>query len=695
VLEYEDKLKEMSGFVGLVSSADLGSAFVKAIAPIIFSQAAADSLRNGLIMSLRKSMFSRDETPRLTAASCFGTLFKLTKTASMRRQSQITSTLPLEILSFVGRCLTQQREVREAVYTHFHNPPHFRKEVAEVFLQHLLHRYAFDTANISEMDRPAFLDTSSCLDRKRDDIPIVEPLHLLIQCLASVSDQTGPTGCSIAEQLFALATRASKCELEAFELDKSSEFDLTSPTGWFNHQNAYVLLTVLEVLAEFCLSQRSKAADRLIPVPGIFKVFFDLRAVIKDKSAKEKASKKKSADDAEDEDASAGSHPLPKRRISALLRPSGLSSTGIRNFVSLLFAADCPQWECVGALKQYILATCIAHIRDMHKRSTMVSDEMSPQVEFCVAMAPYLWKTFADTWETIPDTNQRKDGRPIPSLALEGFLDCLKLSFHWMSAKSDRDEIVHKLFAFISEPSNSRKKPNLIHEFMNQVWEIIPMAADKACVREVEILLEVLARLHPLLPEDLLQQHITNATAFTMMENVAPAFARKAMRLFWSMQLRTDETLDCLRQFAVEIKTLWGGNSAEDTAHPASPDLVLVSSKTSPHLMSELIDMLDSQLDRATASLQWMKKRRSALQRLDTGAGNDEESIESGSTVSAMLQRVCSRLYGLAQCLDVMLTTALRPIGVDGILKCVLHFYRILSTVCKEARISPFFGRVS
>lgn len=712
----------MTNYLGLVLRPNYARRFLEAVSPLLFSSATSSQLRNQVLLILRKALFSRDSVPRLIAAVGFGALFRLS-TAPSACLPPAQSALPSELLSFIGRCLTQQSDVKELLYEELANAPcsGHSSAVGELLLQHLMHKYCFD-AHIDAGSHEGSLAIHACVDRRREHVPIVEPLHSLISTLSKLSDPHSPDN-EIAAALAKLMQRVSKAELEEFELDKSSPFNFSSVGGLVSIRSAAVLLPVLESLAEAALFQyaANEKEDRLLWIQGLFKLFFDLRQLLKEKLTVAKKEKRGAAaaiarEDVADEPgeqamdaASVADSDVPAaattKNSSNFNCASGLSRNGVELFLKTVLSDSPPSWGNIAPIRQHVLCRAIELLKSAQKSlpdasveselaaADCGSAEAPPPVAFSKDVMPMLWSCFANGWQAIKEVSTGKVGRALASLALEAVLEAVAAFVNWTASQPNRAQSVTEFFKFASKEASEKA----VHSFMNQVWMIIPPAMEQGCSHEAELLLQLLSMLHPLLPDELLEDHITSATAFTMLEGVSPLLSRKAMRLFWSMQLRSDESMECLSQFAAEIRTLWGTNTAGSTdVQPGAPDFVVVSAKTAPALFTELLDILEAEIEAINSILRWMKQRRGLISRPPrnkAGDAEDDDSSDDAAPLSSisLLQRVCIKSLGVGNCLQVMLTTAVASSGVTRLFKCVLSFYRTLSSVAKEVRFSSLF----
>ncbi|KAL4443971.1 hypothetical protein ABPG75_011708 [Micractinium tetrahymenae] len=234
-----------------------------------------------VVMLLRKAMFSRELHARLLAARGF--LYMITQELqagsaggpaldgsepgpsqlSMSQLGSLTgraggATLLHEVMSFLRRCLTQQPEVRRAVYEGMPAllaaDPSVQDSVVEPLLPHFLQFYEQDE-NLSPP-----LKLEACARIQGEGVRLVEPLqHLLVGvrrvlCAAGAGargdeDEGGATA-ALRSRFAVLRRRLAEGCLEDFQMDATVDFVPTTPGGLLSHAHADVLLGCLEVAME-------------------------------------------------------------------------------------------------------------------------------------------------------------------------------------------------------------------------------------------------------------------------------------------------------------------------------------------------------------------------------------------------------------------------------------------------------------
>uniref|UniRef100_A0A672KU07 Fanconi anemia group I protein-like n=1 Tax=Sinocyclocheilus grahami TaxID=75366 RepID=A0A672KU07_SINGR len=294
---------------------------LKAVQPLL---KASMSMKDALILVLRKAMFSSNLDGRKSAVAGFLLLLKnfriLGSLASSQASQAITSSqvqadvhsryntaaneaFCLEILSSLRRCLNQQADVRLMLYEGFHDVLRRNSQLASSIMQTLLSqlkRY-FEP----EQDLLPPLKLESCISAHGDQVFIQEPLaHLLcctVHCLlwnqnirsgGNVSndeddeDEEGGVQSELHTILESITKRMIKSELEDFELDKCAEFSTSSSVGVKNSIYAVLVMGLNEVLMEYNFITANYSKNHFEDVLELFKRYHKVSEILKERAGK-------------------------------------------------------------------------------------------------------------------------------------------------------------------------------------------------------------------------------------------------------------------------------------------------------------------------------------------------------------------------------------------------------------------------
>ncbi|KAJ3299522.1 hypothetical protein HK104_008618 [Borealophlyctis nickersoniae] len=297
------------------------------------------SFRDGLMLTLRKGLFSKelgsrrvalhgfleilmkmpvsDEEAIAASSQSFGPSF-----ASQRPEHKA---LTYEIISNLRRCFGQQYEMRAQLYEGFirllDSHPDLSPALFEIIFQHFLQYYEADAG----INAPLRLEATS---------PTVAELHLSdygdTQTAAAVEFRAGNTHMllsfaesfpqqldSAGKTLSDLLQRLAKADMEDFELDKSAEygggrylrrffavpgnqqtesFVTTCSVGMRNNMLATLLLGSYEAMLEYAFFTGRYTPQSCELVLKLFKRYADLHALVKEKAGGAKGRKTASAD---------------------------------------------------------------------------------------------------------------------------------------------------------------------------------------------------------------------------------------------------------------------------------------------------------------------------------------------------------------------------------------------------------------
>uniref|UniRef100_A0A8C7NPN1 FA complementation group I n=1 Tax=Oncorhynchus mykiss TaxID=8022 RepID=A0A8C7NPN1_ONCMY len=348
LLESSSKVTETFDHLSYLPLATV-QGLLKAVQPLL---KVSMSMKDALILVLRKAMFSSQLDGRKSAVTGFLLLLKNFRVLGSMASSQCTPALSfmysshyegisigpficdvscaqvqvdvhsrynsaaneafcLEILSSLRRCLGQQADVRLMLYEGFHDVLRRNSQLASSIMQTLLSQVRRYYEPEQDLLPPVKLEL--CIGAQGDQVFLQEPLaHLLsctVHCLlwyqgmrrsarpnAGGSDnddddeEEGGFQDELQSILESITRRMIKCELEDFELDKSAEFSLSS-VGVKNSIYAVLVMGVYEVLIEYNFTKANYSKSLFEELLELFSRYNKLSEILKEKSGKGKSSK--------------------------------------------------------------------------------------------------------------------------------------------------------------------------------------------------------------------------------------------------------------------------------------------------------------------------------------------------------------------------------------------------------------------
>eukprot|EP01088_Endostelium_zonatum_P018326 TRINITY_DN5841_c0_g1_i1.p1 TRINITY_DN5841_c0_g1~~TRINITY_DN5841_c0_g1_i1.p1 ORF type:complete len:1419 (-),score=238.06 TRINITY_DN5841_c0_g1_i1:262-4518(-) len=274
--DYTDKFKEAFDYIGYLSPLVVQN-FLIAVGPVFV---ASQGLQDYVMIVLRKCLFSRELDARVNAVLGFlfilkSALQKEPPNGNMRlleaHNKKLMNTQH-EIISFLRRCLSQQAEIRDCLYTGFADlfkaskNSSVRQSILEILHQQFMIYYSDD-------EKAAPLNLELCIEKSEKSagvVKIIEPLPSLLSCIQKcllltkttkkedsddTSSQQSEGQSRVMDELKGALSNITdrfgdKNMLADFELDKTSDYSNTTTTGKFNSAAAGMLIGVYKVLIE-------------------------------------------------------------------------------------------------------------------------------------------------------------------------------------------------------------------------------------------------------------------------------------------------------------------------------------------------------------------------------------------------------------------------------------------------------------
>ncbi|XP_025775544.1 Fanconi anemia group I protein isoform X2 [Puma concolor] len=292
---------------------------LKAVQPLL---KVSMSVRDSLILVLRKAMFASQLDARKAAVAGFLLLLKNFKVLGSLSSSQCSQsigasqvhvdvhsrynsvaneTFCLEIMDSLRRCLGQQADVRLILYEGFYDVLRRNSQLANSIMQTLLSQLKQYYEPKPDVLPPLKLE--ACILTQGDRICLQEPLDYLLccvqHCLAWCKSKVMPPQQEKEEEeegvyqdledlLESITSRMIKSELEDFELDKSADFSQSTCVGIKNNICASLVMGVCEVLIEYNFSISNFSKNKFEEVLSLFMCYKKLSDILNEKAGKGK-----------------------------------------------------------------------------------------------------------------------------------------------------------------------------------------------------------------------------------------------------------------------------------------------------------------------------------------------------------------------------------------------------------------------
>lgn len=294
---------------------------LKAVQPLL---KVSMSMRDSLILVLRKAMFANQLDARKSAVAGFLLLLKNFKVLGSLSSSQCSQSLSfsqvhvdvhshynsvanetfcLEIMDSLRRCLSQQADVRLMLYEGFYDVLRRNSQLANSIMQTLLSQLKQFYEPKPDLLPPLKLE--ACILTQGDKVSLQEPLDYLLcciqHCLAWYKNTVIPLQQGEEEEeeeeafyqalddiLESITNRMIKSELEDFELDKSADFSQSTSIGIKNNICAFLVMGVCEVLIEYNFSISNFSKNKFEDILSLFMCYKKLSDILNEKAGKAK-----------------------------------------------------------------------------------------------------------------------------------------------------------------------------------------------------------------------------------------------------------------------------------------------------------------------------------------------------------------------------------------------------------------------
>ncbi|XP_064483119.1 Fanconi anemia group I protein-like [Ornithodoros turicata] len=260
VLRHETKLMELVGYLSRLPSAHAAH-ILRVLLPVVKVSA---SLRDSLVIILRKAAFSRDTEARKVAA--LGCLVLLP-----------CKPLFEDIISILSKALTQQSCVRRLVYEGLPQVLSRNRDLCGPVLQLLCSQLQKYIPSNDDACPPLFI--AEIVQIRMDEAVLLEPLSSLTlcchRCLAAWLEHH-PGGSELPQQLSKLlkniVERIARVDPQDFGLDKLADWSTGSSVGQKNTLVATELRALCDALIEVALAKYNWSSNNIQDAQDLFGV---------------------------------------------------------------------------------------------------------------------------------------------------------------------------------------------------------------------------------------------------------------------------------------------------------------------------------------------------------------------------------------------------------------------------------------
>ncbi|KAM4040039.1 Fanconi anemia group I protein [Anomaloglossus baeobatrachus] len=665
------------------------------------------SVRDNVILVLRKAMFSSQLDARKSAVAGFLLLLKNFKVLGSLSSSQCSQAIGasqvlvdvhtrynsaaneafcLEILGGLRRCLSQQEDIRRILYEGFYDVIRRNSQLARPILHTLVAQ--LKKYYEPEPDLLPPLKLEKCITAQKEQMILQEPLaHLLSSIHSCISwykqqsrllqergmednDDEDYMACQqeIDEILESITRRMTKCDLEEFELDKSADFSMSSGVGMKNYNYALLVMGVCEVLVEYNFTTADYRKSKFEEILGIFKCYSKLVDILKEKSAKGR---------------SAGSNKAHRSLLSM-----GFVST----LLTALFRDSMKvHEESLSVLRSSLdfmrYAVGIALQKILQLKETGVTDGPDGQNSekmlhrICEITRVFLWR-----YTSIPcaaeDSGKKDKGKNISLLCLE----CLVHIFHTIQLHY-QPKISQFLAALDDDDGEDgavnilEKTSSLITQFQRSLTNQLSSGEDEFNSKEAVLLVSVLSTLYRFL--DPSSQQFVQMLTWTVkickdtdLEDVQ--FCKGIMTLLFNMHSLFKSPVSVLRELSQDIHGHLG-DIDQDIEVEKQSHFRIVNVKTAAPTVTLLVL---GQTAKVLDEVDWL------VTKLKTQLGSEKIPADGGTqdtnSREPVEKAIILQLGTLLTACHELVQTAL-PAGscMDTLLKELTKMYTVLTALVK------------
>ncbi|KAM9815831.1 Fanconi anemia group I protein isoform 1-T1 [Syngnathus typhle] len=679
---------------------------LKAIQPLL---KVSMSMKDTLILVLRKAMFSSQLDGRKSAVTGFLLLLKNFKVLGSLASSQCSQTISssqiqvdvhsrynaaaneafcLEILSSLRRCLGQQADVRLMLYEGFYDVLRRNSQLASSVMQTLfsqLRKYYEP-----EQDLLPPMKLQPCITANAEQIHLQEPLaHLVgctVQCLLWLSNMKRSAKISSDDSddddddddedegyqselqtiLDSITKRMIKSEMEDFELDKSAEFSTASSVGVKNNIYAGLVIGLYEVLLEYNFVKGNYSKNAFEELLDLFNRYNKLCEILREKSGK-------------------------GRQLSNKTPRSLLSVRFISTLVTALFRDSSQSREealnvlrSSGEFVRYALSVAVQKIQQLEDSGvTDGPDGQSSNLMFrflCEMTSVLMWR-YTNVPSAAEDAGKKEKRSSLSQLSLEGLLGI------FTTCQQRYPDKMSKLLSFIDNSEDIAESEDCeqmtyscIRQFQRALFAQLNGGEEEFNSKEAQLLVNILSVLSLQLKPSSQQfaQMITWTVKICKETSVEDsALSKGLLSLLFSLHVLFKSPTSLLLELCQDIHSHLG-DIDEDVEVEKQSHFAIVSMKTATTAAMLVLPLVDKVLD----EVDWLIGKRKS--QLATDKSDPEAATQSAGHQDPVEKAVTLQLGTLLTALNELVQTALQ-LGTCTItlLRALSRTYAILTTLVK------------
>uniref|UniRef100_A0A665VLE3 FA complementation group I n=1 Tax=Echeneis naucrates TaxID=173247 RepID=A0A665VLE3_ECHNA len=675
---------------------------LKAVQPLL---KVSMSLKDALILVLRKAMFSSQLDGRKSAVIGFLLLLKNFKVLGSLVSSQCSQTISssqvqqldvhsrynsaaneafcLEILSSLRRCLSQQADVRLMLYEGFYDVLRRNSQLASSIMQTLFSQLKRYYEPKQDLLPPMKLEL--CITAQGDQVYLQEPLAHLVSCtvhcllwLRSMRRTADPSTDSSDDDeqeeegyqselqtiLESMTRRMIKCEMEDFELDKSAEFSMGSSVGMKNNIYAVLVMGVYEVLMEYTFLKANYSKSHFEELMQLFNHYRKLSEILREKSGKGRVL----------------SHKTPRSLlslgfISTLLTALFRDSTQSREEALSVLRSN-------GEFVRYALSVTVQKIQQLEDTGhTDGPDGQNTDRTFhflCDMTSVLMWR-YTNIPGVVEEAGKKEKRCSLSQLCLEGLLRIFTTCQQRYPDKMG--QLLSNMETAEDDGSVTEMNFFYIRQFQRALFTQLSGEEEEFNSKEAQLLVSILSVLSRQLKPGSKQVGQFLITWIWLCTNNRhsedPAFSKGLLSLLFNLHFLYKSPVGLLLELCQDIHCQLG-DIDEDVEVEKQSNFNIVNIKTATNTAVSLLVL--SQSDRMLDELDWLIARKKSCLASDKSASG-KKSFYTGKP---MEKAVVLQLGTLLTALNELVQTALLPgICTITLLRALRRTYTTLTTLVK------------
>ncbi|XP_060223380.1 Fanconi anemia group I protein isoform X2 [Meriones unguiculatus] len=681
---------------------------LKAVQPLL---KVSMSMRDSLILVLRKAMFASQLDARKSAVAGFLLLLKNFKVLGSLSSSQCSQsigvtqvhvdvhsrynsvaneTFCLEIIDSLKRCLGQQADIRLMLYEGFYDVLRRNSQLANSIMQTLFSQ--LKQYYEPEPDLLPPLKLGACVLTQGSQTFLQEPLDHLLSCIQHclawyknkvIPLQQGDEGeeeeelyHELDDMLESITVRMIKSELEDFELDKSADFSQSSDVGIKNNICACLIMGVCEVLIEynFSISNFSKSkSEEILSLFMCYKKFSDMLS--------EKAGK-------------------GKTKMASKTSDSLLSMKFVSDLLTALFRDSIQSHEeSLSVLRSssefmhYAVTVALQKVQQLIRRGHVSGpDGQNPDKVFqhlCDITRVLLWR-YTSIPTSVEESGKKEKGKSISLLCLE----CLQKTFSAVQQfyQPKTQQFLRALDVMSTEEGEeagvtvTQRASFQTRQFQRSLLNLLSSEEEDFNSKEALLLITILSTLSRLLEPSSPQfvQMLSWTSKICKEYSLEDAsFCKSLMTLFFSLHVLYKSPVTLLRDLAQDIHGQLG-DIDQDVEIEKTDHFAMVNLRTAAPTVCLLVL---SQAEKVLEEVDWLITKIKCSVNQETPSDEMTPDGASSQAIPSTLhieKAIIMQLGTLVTFFHELVQTAL-PSGscVDTLLKDLSKIYSTLTAFVK------------